>query len=163
MKKLFTNKIFLTLLSFGLTAIALSTIGDIGWIFMAFPVYMVIMGIVYGFILNPLRDRRNTKRYLSYKGVLKGNVTYRKKPLGMVSVCIAKDSIDNLDEGYDERYDFSNYHTLTDNDGNFTIPYVRNGNLKCVAYLKEYQKYETFFTITDENSVVDLEIKLLKS
>lgn len=163
MKKLFTNKIFLTLLSFALTTVALITIGEIGWIFMAFPVYMVIMGIVYGFILNPLRDRRNTKRYLSYKGVLKGRVTYRNKPLSMVNVGIGNDTIDGVNESVADRYDFSNYHTLTDDDGNFTIPYVRNGNLKCVALLNGYQKYETFFTMSDDISVIDLEIKLLKS
>jgi len=155
MKKLFTNKIFLTLLSFALTTIALSTIGDIGWIFMAFPVYMVIMGIVYGFILNPLRDKRNTERYLNYKGVLHGRVTYRNKPLSMAGV--------GINESMADRYDFSNYHTLTDNDGKFIFPHVRNGNLKCVALLNGYQKYETFFTMSDDNSVIELEIKLLKS
>lgn len=163
MKKLFTNKIFLTLLSFALTTIALSTIGDIGWIFMAFPVYMVIMGIVYGFILNPLRDKRNTERYLDYKGVLYGRVTYRNKPLSMAKVVISRDTIDGTNESFSDRYDFSNYHTSTDNDGKFIIPHVRNGNLKCIALLKGYQQYETFFTMSDDNSIIELEIKLLKS
>lgn len=158
MKKLITNKIFLTLLSFLLTAISLKLFGDIGWVFMLYPCYIVIMGIIYGFIINPLRDHRNTQKYLSHNGVLEGRITYNGEPLKYIKVGVGQSS--NTQE--DNRFDLSNYHTLTDVNGYFRIPHIYNGNFKCVALLDGYKRFESDFIISDTNNKVTLNIQAEK-
>ena len=158
MKKIITNKIFLTLLSFLVTTITLKLFGDIGWVFMIYPCYIVIMGIIYGFIINQLRDHRNTDRYLSHSGVLEGRVSYNGKPLKYIKVGVAQPS--NTRE--DNRFDLSNYHTSTDVNGYFRIPHIYNGDFKCVALLDGYKPFESDFTISDSNKKVILNIQAEK-
>jgi hypothetical protein len=158
MKKIITNKIFLTLLSFLLTTISLNLFGDIGWVFMLYPCYIVIMGIVYGFILNPLRDRRNVKKYLTHNGVLEGIITYNGEPLKYIKVVVQQPS--NTRE--EDKFDLSNYHVLTDAKGYFRIPHIYNGNFKCVALLSGYKPFESDFTISNSNNIVKLNIEAKK-
>jgi hypothetical protein len=158
MKKIITNKIFLTLLSFLVTTITLKLFGDIGWIFMLYPCYIVIMGIIYGFIINPLRDHRNTQKYLSHNGVLEGRITYNGEPLKYIKVGVGQPS--NTQE--DNRFDLSNYHTSTDVNGYFRIPHIYNGNFKCVALLDGNKRFESDFTISDANNKVILNIQAEK-
>jgi hypothetical protein len=158
MKKIITNKIFLTLLSFLLTTISLNLFGDIGWVFMLYPCYIVIMGIVYGFILNPLRDRRNVKKYLTHNGVLEGRITYNGEPLKYIKVVVQQPS--NTRE--EDKFDLSNYHVLTDAKGYFRIPHIYNGNFKCVALLSGYKPFESDFTISNSNNIVKLNIEAKK-
>jgi hypothetical protein len=158
MKKIITNKIFLTLLSFLLTAIALNLFGDIGWLFMLYPCYIVIMGIIYGFILNPLRERRNTKRYLSHTGVLEGRITYNGEPLKYGRVGVSQPS--NTKE--DNRLDLSNYHVIADANGYYRIPHIYNGDFKCIAIIKGYKRFESDFTISDSSKHIVLNIQLEK-
>ena len=158
MKKIITNKIFLTLLSFALTVISLKLFGDIGWVFMLYPCYIVIMGIIYGFIINPLRDHRNTNKYLSHTGVLEGRITYNGKPLKYIRVGVSQPS-NTKDEN---KFDLSNYHTSTDVHGYFRIPHIYNGDFKCVALLDGYKPYETYFVISKLNKKVILDIQAEK-
>lgn len=158
MKKIITNKIFLTLLSFLLTTISLKLFGDIGWVFMLYPCYIVIMGIIYGFILNPLRDRRNVKKYLTHNGVLEGRITYNGKPLKYIKVVVQQPS--NTRE--EDKFDLSNYYVLTDARGYFRIPHIYNGNFKCVALLDGYKPFESDFTISNSNNTVTLNIEAEK-
>jgi hypothetical protein len=158
MKKIITNKIFLTLLSFLLTTISLNLFGDIGWVFMLYPCYIVIMGIIYGFIINPLRDRRNVKKYLTHNGVLEGRITYNGEPLKYIKVVVQQPS--NTRE--EDKFDLSNYHVLTDAKGYFRIPHIYNGNFKCVALLSGYKPFESDFTISNSNNIVKLNIEAKK-
>ena len=158
MKKIITNKIFLTLLSFLLTTISLNLFGDIGWVFMLYPCYIVIMGIVYGFIINPLRDHRNTKKYLSHNGVLEGRITYNGEPLKYGRVGVSQHS--NTKE--DNRFDLSNYHVIADANGYYRIPHIYNGDFKCIAIIKGYKRFESDFTISDSSKHIVLNIQLEK-
>jgi hypothetical protein len=156
MKKLITNKIFLTILSFLLTAITLKLFGDIGWVFMIYPCYIVIMGIIYGFIINPLRDYRNKNKYLSHTGVLEGRVTHKGEPIRFIKVVVQHPS--NTDDS--NKYNLSNYYTLTDDNGYFRIPHIYNGNFKCVTLSNGYKPFEADFTISNSNNKVLLDINL---
>lgn len=158
MKKIITNKIFLTLLSFLLTTISLKLFGDIGWLFMIYPCYIVIMGIIYGFILNPLRDRRNTQKYLSHVGVLEGRITYNGEPLKYSKICVSQPS--NTKE--DNRFDLSNYYAISDANGYYRIPHIYNGDFKCIAIVKGYKPFESDFTISDSNNHIVLNIQVEK-
>lgn len=152
-KSIITNKFFLIFISFMLTALALKLIGEIGWIFMLYPVIYLITGIIYGAILNPIREYKQNKRYLSYKGVLKGTVSCMGNPIPMTKVVIhnPKDQFD---------IDASNYYTFTDVNGRFEIPHVKEGILDCVAYHNGYDIFNQSFTIIgDRIFEIDIELK----
>jgi len=154
LKKIINNKIFLVLLSFFLTALTLKFVGEIGWIFMLYPLTIFFVGMTYAIILNPLREHRELKRYLSYKGKLTGTVKCKGEPVGFTKVVI-HNPLDQFD------IDASNYYVFTDKDGNFEIPHVKNGELICVAYHGGYEKFSQKFTITN-SSCVNIDIELIE-
>jgi hypothetical protein len=156
-KAIISNKVFLILLSFLLTTLSLKFIGEIGWIFMLYPVFIVLKGMLYGFILNPLREHRDLKRYLSYKGILTGTVKCNGEP-----VYGAKVAINNPLYKFD--IDASKYHIFTDKNGKFEIPHVKDGELICVAYNNGYEFYSQKFTMTNSQKVnIDIELKSIKN
>lgn len=156
-KSIITNKVFLIVLSFLLTALSLKFIGEIGWIFMLYPVIFLITGMLYGFILNPLREHRELKRYLSYKGVLTGTVKCEGQPIKFAKVAI-HNPLNKFD------IDASNYYAFTDNNGKFEIPHVKDGELICIAYHNGYEFYNQNFTMANSQKVnIDIELKYIKN
>lgn len=156
LKKIINNKIFLVLLSFFLTALTLKFFGDIGWIFMTYPLIIFFVGFTYGAILNPIREHRELKRYLSYKGTLTGTVKCEGEPVGFTKVVI-HNPLDQFD------IDASNYYVFTDKNGKFEIPHVKNGELICVAFHSGYEYFSQKFTMTNSQSVnIDIELKEIK-
>lgn len=155
MKKLLqiiNNKIFLVLLSFLLTTLTLKFVGEIGWVFMLYPVIILITGIIYGAILNPIREHKELKRYLSYKGVLSGTVKSKGEPIPFSKVVI-HNPLNRFD------IDASNYYVFTDKEGKFTIPHVKDGELICVAYHNGYEFFSQKFTMSNSQQVnIDIEL-----
>jgi len=153
-KSIINNKVFLTILSFALTVLTLKFVGEIGWVFMLYPLIILFTGMLYGFILNPLRERRELKRYLSYKGTVTGTVKYEGNPIFTAKVVISN-PLDNFD------IDASNYFTVTDINGRFEIPHVKNGDLICKAYKNGYEYYSQEFKM-ENYKPVNIEINLIK-
>lgn len=153
LKKIINNKIFLVVLSFFLTALALKLFGDIGWIFMIYPLIIFFVSLTYGVILNPLREHRELKRYLSYKGKLTGTVKCDGEPISTTKVVI-RNPLDSFD------IDASNYYVFTDKNGNFEIPHVKDGELICTAYHGGYENFSQKFVMSNSQTVsIDIELK----
>ena len=154
LKQIINNKVLLVVLSFFLTALALKLFGEIGWIFMLYPLIIFFVGLTYGAILNPIREHRELKRYLSYKGTLTGTVKCKGEPIIMTKVVI-HNPLDQFD------IDASNYYVFTDKNGHFEIPHVKDGELICVAYHGGYEKFEQKFTMKN-SECVNIEVELVE-
>jgi len=129
----------------------------LGAIFMTYPVGLTLVGIAYGFVINPIREHKDLKRYLSYKGVVSGTVTCKEdneEKLHTVKVVVK-----NADVEFD--IDASNYYVFTDFNGRYSIPHVKNGNLIITAYKKGYLLFEESFKIVDSESV-NIDINMIK-
>jgi hypothetical protein len=154
LKQIVNNKIFLVLLSFLLTTLTLKFFGDIGWIFMLYPLSIFFVAMTYAVILNPLREHRELKRYLSYKGVLTGTVKCKGEPIGTTKVVI-RNPLDQFD------IDASNYFVFTDKNGKFEIPHVKDGELICTAYHSGYENFSQKF-IMSNSQTINIDIELIK-
>jgi len=125
---------------------------------MLYPVFIVLKSMLYGFILNPIREHRDLKRYLSYKGILKGTVKCNGEPLKYSKVVISQPS--NTEEV--NRFDLSNYHVISDKNGNFEIPHVKDGELICTAYHSGYEIFSQNFTMSNSQTI-NIDIELIKN
>lgn len=153
--KIFSNKIFWFLLTFGLSCLFLMLgFPTIGAIFMVYPVVLTLVGIAYGAIINPIREYKDRKRYLSYRGNVSGSVTCDGNLLDTVKIVIK-----NADIEFD--IDASNYYAFTDFNGSYNIPHVKNGNLIITAYKRGYLNYEKSFKLLNSESI-NIDIILIK-
>jgi hypothetical protein len=149
------NKIFWFVMCFALSSLSLMLGYNIlGALFMVYPVLLTLIGIVYGAILNPIREYRDNKRYLSYQAVVTGQTICDGIPVPMAKVVIA-----NANGVYD--IDTSNYYTFSDKNGNFSIPHVKNGEFVCRSWKNGYSSKDQKFTIVDSESI-SLTIELYK-
>lgn len=153
--KIFKNKIFWFLVTFGLSCVSLM-LGHpiIGAVFMVYPVVLTLVGIAYGFIINPIRDHRNNKRYMSYKAVVSGLVTCDGDILDTVKIVIK-----NADIEFD--IDASNYYAFTDLKGCYSILHVKDGNLIITAYKRGYLPFEKSFKVSNSESLT-IDINMTK-
>lgn len=122
------SKIFWYLVCFALASVSLLLGSNLlGGLFMIYPVVLTLIGIVYGAILNPLRERQDLKRYLSYSAHVTGQVVCNGQPVPLAKVVIGY-----LDGTHDT--DTRNYYTLSDESGHFKIPHVKDGDFICQSW-----------------------------
>ena len=149
------SKIFWFLLMFALSSIALVTGHQtLGAIFMIYPVILTIIGLIFGAIVNPIREYKDHRRYLGYKSMVSGRVTCNNEIVDTVKVVVR-----NADGSYD--IDTRNYFTVSNMNGNYSIPHIKAGKFICTAYHKGYLLFEKPFTISNSECVI-INIELLK-
>ena len=152
---IFSSELFWFFLSFGLSCVSLMLGYPIlGAIFMIYPVVLTLVGIAYGFIINPLREHRDNKRYLSYTGKITGRVLCDGKPVATVKVVVR-----NASGEFD--IDTSNYYVVTDLNGYYTIPHIKNGDFVCSAWERGYSSFEKPFKISNSETI-NIDINLNK-
>ncbi len=150
----FRSKLFWYFFTFALSCVSLMLGYEIlGAIFMIYPVVLTLIGIAYGAIINPIREYKDNKRYLSYSGKLTGRVLCDGEPIGVVKV-VARLASGEID------IDTSNYHVFTDAEGYYTIPHIKNGDFICCAWERGYSNFEAPFKISNSETInIDINLK----
>lgn len=153
--KILKGKIFWFLVTFGLSSVSFMLGYPIlGAIFMVYPVVLTLIGIAYGFIINPLREHKDHKRYMSYTGKITGRVLCDGEPVGTVKVVVR-----NASGEFD--IDTSNYYVVTDLNGYYTIPHIKNGDFVCSAWKNGYSSFEKPFKISNSETI-NIDINMTK-